>query len=452
MLCNLNRLTFHIRSAWWAHEFNFAYRCFYAIFKIKFSPIILLNRLSECHVSRYYNFVQSRDQAGRDKVGGDGRVDVPDAPLKNLHGTYNWIRAENAPRWQTMPEAFAGEGFFNFELSDTTDNHDFGTDWMANTIISAGWHYNDNYLSTHSDAALLTVNDVSLEQGGDTMDHKGHESGMACDIRLPHVNGKAPGGIRFDHKDAYDQSAMRAMLQALKQQPLVEKIIFNDPKLVAENLCIPDPSGVHTHDDHGHFELKPLLPIIDYTQPISELFDQAILFFNRNSTIDPQPFRLTTEGFQDYLDAIGVNHFSASEMVTPRHPDVAAKLGYSIFLPPHDWWSRGAALALLSSVLRELVGEPVHMRNWWRPRPYNNDETKVEGATDSEHIAAYAVDLDFRSPESRKIAEDHILELAAQETWLELSIGLGNQSIHFGMFPPRGGRRWTYASHPDHTS
>lgn len=176
---------------------------------------------------------------------GDGRVDVPGR-------THRWLQATNAPRWRTMPAGSRAEGFFNFELSDTSDNHDYGTDWMANTIVGAGAHYRDNYLRTHSRAALLTVNDVSLPRGGDTPDHGGHETGMACDLRLPRLDGTAPGSTRHTSTGLYDQAATRAMLQALRAQSLVRTIYFNDPVLIGEGLCTRKGG----HDDHIHFHLR----------------------------------------------------------------------------------------------------------------------------------------------------------------------------------------------------
>jgi murein endopeptidase len=183
--------------------------------------------------------------AGRNELRGDGRVDVPGT-------TYQWLRAVNAPRWQTMPAGSAAEGFHNFELTDTSDHHDYGTDWMAAAIRGAGAHYRDNYLRTHTTAALLTINDVSLTRGGDTPDHAGHETGLACDIRLPRTDGTAPGSTT--HTTAtYDRDATRAMIQAIRAQPQVTAVYFNDPVLIAERLC----ASMRGHDDHVHFQLGP---------------------------------------------------------------------------------------------------------------------------------------------------------------------------------------------------
>jgi hypothetical protein len=184
---------------------------------------------------------------GRHTVGGigvDGKVDVPGL-------TYHWLQACNAPRWQQMPAGSSAEGFINFELSDTTDHHDFGTDWMASAIKSIGRSYRTAYLANHLDAAFLSINDVSLPQGGNTPDHAGHQTGLGCDIRLPNVDGSS-GGLVYSDSD-YDQRAMRAMLIAVKNTQNWRRTFFNDPVLIEEGLC----SGQANHDNHAHFEISP---------------------------------------------------------------------------------------------------------------------------------------------------------------------------------------------------
>jgi murein endopeptidase len=178
-------------------------------------------------------------------VGGDGRVDVPGE-------THTWLQACNAPRWQMMPEGSPAEGFFNAELADTADNHDFGTSWMASTIRDAAAADRDSYLAAHPGAALLTINDVSLPRGGRTRDHKGHQTGLGCDLKLPRIDGGA-GGITFRNTSEYDQRAAREMILAVLAQPLVSRVFFNDPDLIRERLCTEEKG----HDDHIHFQIRP---------------------------------------------------------------------------------------------------------------------------------------------------------------------------------------------------
>jgi len=150
-----------------------------------------------------------------------------------------------------MPES--GPGFINHELLDEQDNHDYGTNWMAQAITSFSATYHDLHLTTHPQAALVTINDVSVPHGGDTPDHAGHETGLSCDLRLPRLDGGV-GGIRNPNTNsAYDRSSMRAQLKALREYPFTNRIFFNDDVLINEGLC-ERASG---HGDHVHFNLHP---------------------------------------------------------------------------------------------------------------------------------------------------------------------------------------------------
>jgi len=184
-------------------------------------------------------------KSGKNTIVGDGLVD----PGQDTH---KWLDAANAPRWQMMPQGTPAEGFFNVELTELGDHHDFGTSWMAQTIREVAATYLRDYLSSHPKAALLTINDVSLPKGGNTPDHAGHEAGLACDCRLPLNDGTTPPGTTF-HSAKYDRAATRAMLIALRSNPLFSRAFFNDPVLMAEGLC----GHAAQHDNHVHFEIKP---------------------------------------------------------------------------------------------------------------------------------------------------------------------------------------------------
>lgn len=152
----------------------------------------------------------------------------------------------------------------------------------------------------------------------------------------------------------------------------------------------------------------------------------------------------TVAGFQSYLTACGVTTISAAEMTHPNHPEVAVRHGYHDFLPPQTWWSRGAALGLLTQKLEAVVGNQIHLRNWWRPAAYNNDPV-VGGAKDGDHPSATAIDLDYRSVGDRMRAEAFLRSLARRDGWMQLSLGLGAQTTHVGIGSPRGHREWHYA-------
>jgi hypothetical protein len=186
---------------------------------------------------------------------------VDGAPVDGLievgRDTHRWLEASNAPRWRLMPAGGAPEdGFRNTEVLDQTgDDHDWGTEWLARTITDAGATYRTEYLSEHPSAAPITVNDVSTPRGGPTPDHQTHQTGMCCDVRVARTDGTAPGNTTFRDR-TYDRGAMRAMLSALRAQPLVRHIVFNDPVLIREGLC----TALAGHDDHVHAEITAPAP------------------------------------------------------------------------------------------------------------------------------------------------------------------------------------------------
>jgi N-acetylmuramoyl-L-alanine amidase len=211
---------------------------------------------------------------GSNSVVGDGLISVGKT-------THLWLQAGNAPRWQTMSAGSTAEGYVNYELTDTKDTHDFGTDWLDETIKKAAEYYRDNYLKDNPKAALLTVNDVSLEHGGDTPDHSGHECGLACDLQLPRTDGTS-GNITYNDTKLYDQNAARGILQALDAQSNVSTIYFNDSVLIKEKLC----RSAKGHDNHIHFEILP--PAIGATETV-ESKSQSLFAYSADAESTPLP-------------------------------------------------------------------------------------------------------------------------------------------------------------------
>ncbi|MDQ3021619.1 MAG: hypothetical protein M3R36_13775 [Bacteroidota bacterium] len=162
-----------------------------------------------------------------------------------------WLQAKNAPHWVRMPPGSKEEGYFNREVSNLSDNHDFGTDWLADTLTETGAQYKRDYLDANPNATLLTLNDASIPAGGDTPSHAGHETGLVIDVYLPRKDGNS-GGITVDSSD-YDRKAMRAIIKAFLAQPLADQVFLNDSVLIKEGLC----RFVTGHGNHAHFEIMP---------------------------------------------------------------------------------------------------------------------------------------------------------------------------------------------------
>lgn len=195
------------------------------------------------------------------------------------------------------------------------------------------------------------------------------------------------------------------------------------------------------------------------TRLVSEIDHEFLIYHFGGNPVDASSFADDESGFQAYLDAVGVTYFDAAEIVTPSHPQAAADCGYMILLPDQGQWEKIGALALFADRLRELVGEPVWMRNWWRPDCYN---AAVGGAPGGDHPDADAVDLDFLSATSRAAAQaylcseywlqnivspDEIEPDADVDPRLNMSVGLGGATIHLGVLSRNGRRFWTYGSY-----
>lgn len=127
----------------------------------------------------------------------------------------------------------------------------WGTSCLIDTIKMAGLHYETHYRKGNTAIPVIHTNDLSLSRGGDTKDHKGHETGLLVDLRLPRMDGRV-GGINGKH-DLYDQNAIRAMIKAFLAQPLFSVCYFNDKELIKEGLCKPQAR----HDGHVHVQVKP---------------------------------------------------------------------------------------------------------------------------------------------------------------------------------------------------
>lgn len=160
--------------------------------------------------------------------------------------------------------------------------------------------------------------------------------------------------------------------------------------------------------------------------------------------VDISAYPATVAGFEQYLLASGVKALTAGELTRPNHAEVAARLGFQAFLPPKEWWARGAALALLTQSMETATHAAARVRNWWRPAAYNLDPS-VGGAKNGDHPTANALDLDYGSAIDRMKAEAFFRGLQKRFPWMQLSFGLGAQTTHIGLGSPRGHREWHYA-------
>lgn len=159
------------------------------------------------------------------------------------------------------------------------------------------------------------------------------------------------------------------------------------------------------------------------------------------------------EALQAYLDAIGVEYFTALEVSTPSQSSqqVAAKTGadrslyrgqFVLVLPVWLWPSMGAVV-LLADKIRRAHGAPVIMRNGVRPW-WINQQVAGSGIA-SDHPQTAAVDLDLSQDGDAQAAHAMALELYKLHAKdLDISMGLGDTVVHLGVHSPHGHRRWSY--------
>lgn len=184
--------------------------------------------------------------AGKTQVEGNAVVSVP-GNIEDAADAYLWLRAPNAPFWHKLGEGSRTEGYINHKAKNT-----HGTSWLAETIRAAAAEYVNSYLNSHQQAAVISIHEMTTPEGGQTEPHQEHQTGLNCDLILPRKDGGSGGGITYKDTQIYDIGAMRAQLQALKTQPLSDRILFNDDTLIAEGLCIK----CEDHDNHAHLRIK----------------------------------------------------------------------------------------------------------------------------------------------------------------------------------------------------
>lgn len=176
--------------------------------------------------------------------------------------------------------------------------------------------------------------------------------------------------------------------------------------------------------------LAALPEIAPWLRPVEQLGGRVV---------DPFSFPADLVGFAAFLDASGVEFFSAAEMTRPNHITAAQRAGFDRFLPPREWWTRGAALALLSDHLRRAAAGPARMRNWWRPRAYDL-QPEVGGSGSGDHVTATAVDLDFADGPAAERALVRFKQLRTRHA-LNARVGLYRSSprtLHVSIGSPRG--------------
>jgi len=123
------------------------------------------------------------------------------------------------------------------------------------------------------------------------------------------------------------------------------------------------------------------------------------------------------ESLDDYLERVGIVHFTGREVRTLR------RLGHIARPPSSELWPRIIPALALAEELREQMGCPLIVGNGYRPRALNR---RVGGSRNSQHIHFRALDLDLPSEQAHRGRE---FQECAAALWLnhgeQLRMGLG---------------------------
>ncbi len=199
----------------------------------------------------------SRDDC---KAGGvDGRIDKGG-------NTESWLWANNAPRWIQLGSD-NNSGYSNSDSIANNDyqyEHDWGTHYLGDFIKEAGQRFVQIFWDTLSHDAqmeftsrypMINTNDASWASGGNTNEHASHETGLDVDIRLLRDNGSI-GEVEWnDPSTNYNRQAARKIIEALRDTPGSQKVLFNDVALINEFPGFVFASA--DHDDHIHLNICP---------------------------------------------------------------------------------------------------------------------------------------------------------------------------------------------------
>lgn len=194
----------------------------------------------------------------------------------------------------------------------------------------------------------------------------------------------------------------------------------------------------------------------------SSKYDQEVLSFGSmieklNGVVQsPADFEDSLEGFQEFLERSGVDHFSAKELGITDNIAKARELGLKNLIPAKGCWLRGVALTLLGEKLRAEVKSPVVISSWYRPTLYNKF---IGGSKTSDHLQAKAMDMTFSNPKKRATAQKYLCKnfwkddhfglqawTEKQDEKLNISVGLGGSYMHIGLASIPGRGWWTYSS------
>jgi hypothetical protein len=182
--------------------------------------------------------------------------------------------SENAPRWQAL--GLSGEGWVRTDR----EGYHWAAGHTASTIDSIGKRY-AAYMQQNPLAYAIAINDVSRADGNvlagpsGSSEHDSHRNGLDVDIRLPRKRSAGGQYGTSVYWASYDREMTYAMMTAIGEDPMVERILFAD-RVLLKRAADEGRDWAHKvsydpgHRDHLHFDVKPHVenanPVLDTVQ------------------------------------------------------------------------------------------------------------------------------------------------------------------------------------------
>lgn len=129
----------------------------------------------------------------------------------------------------------------------TADSH-----WGKPEVIDALIEIGKTWAATAGNVVPpISIGQISRKNGGKFPPHNTHREGDDVDIRPMRRDGH---NAQVTWRDAaYSQSLTRDMIKTIRANAPIKSILFSDPVLIDENLCIAYPN----HSNHLHVNFMP---------------------------------------------------------------------------------------------------------------------------------------------------------------------------------------------------
>jgi peptidoglycan hydrolase-like protein with peptidoglycan-binding domain len=148
-----------------------------------------------------------------------------------------------------------GPGYYTYcprNPCENPDDRQFGTVLTIDSITEIARNWN----LANPDGPRIGIGDISLRGGGSfrntdgTLAHAEHKEGKDIDIRPLRIDG---GEMPTDIKSStYDREQTRELINTIRENTNVVRILFNDPVLIGEGIA----KKAAGHDNHIHIDFR----------------------------------------------------------------------------------------------------------------------------------------------------------------------------------------------------